>query len=390
MGLFGYNPVNVSTRAVGGSINEPACIYALDHSASGAISVTGNITINASCGIIDDSSSSNALSATGNGSVDATSIGVSGKDVVSGTMTLSPTPKTGAAPVPDPLSSLAAPTFSTPTAAATTSSSQYSVTGNNATVTVPPGVYGGGPPGIQITGNNAKVTFSGGTYGNSIEIGGNTSSATFNPGQYQNGGSGDSIAISGNATTTFNSGGSYTFIGPVVISGNNTVTLQPGVYEGGISITGNANVTFAAGTYILAGGGLSVTGNSTIQGTGVTLYDTSSSKYSYGPINLTGNETADLSAPTSGALEGILFFQDRSVPTGSAGSSVVGNSSSIFNGVVYFPTTSLTYTGNSGGSGYTFLIADSITVTGNSSMTIGNNYSSLANGSPIKSVALYE
>ncbi|MFZ1119791.1 MAG: hypothetical protein WAN81_06110, partial [Candidatus Binataceae bacterium] len=112
--------------------------------------------------------------------------------------------------------------------------------------------------------------------------------------------------------------------------------------------------------------------------------------YAYAPIDLTGNETANLSAPTSGTFEGFLFFQDPSLPVGSAGITVVGNSSSTFDGIIYSPTTAITYVGNSSGSGYTILIGYTITVTGNSSFTIGNNYSSLADGAPIKSSALYE
>jgi hypothetical protein len=133
-----------------------------------------------------------------------------------------------------------------------------------------------------------------------------------------------------------------------------------------------------------------VTGNSTLKGTGVTFYDTSAAGYSYAPINLTGNETANLSAPTSGNLEGFLFFQDPSIPAGAAGISIVGNSSSTFDGIIYSPTTAVTYVGNSSGSGYTILIGYTISTTGNSTFTIGNNYSSLANGAPIKSSALYE
>lgn len=384
--VFGYQSMAVSARAVGGAVNGPACVYALDHSAPSAVSFTGNIGVTASCDIMVDSSSATALSGTGNGTVKATSIGVAGNYSATGNIKFQPTPNIGIAPAPDPLASLAPPTFGSPSQQSVTNSGTYSVSGNNQTLTIAAGVYTGG---ISVTGNNASVTFSGGTYGNQITIGGNTASATFDPGQYQNGGGGDSIDISGNAKTTFNPG-TYTFVGTVRISGNNTVTLQPGTYFGGIAITGNANVTFSPGTYILAGGGLSVTGNSTLSGSGATFYNTQASGYAYSAINLSGNETANLSAPTSGALEGILFFQDRSVPTGSAGSVIVGNSSSTFDGVVYFPTTSLTYTGNSSATGYTFLIADTIGATGNASMTIGNDYSSLANGSPIKSSALYE
>lgn len=384
--VLGYDSMNVSTRAVSGAINGPACIYSLDPSAPQAISLTGNITINASCGVIDDSGSSSALTGTGNGTVTATSIGVAGDYSATGNIKFVPTPNIHIAPAPDPLASRQPPTVGSATQQSVTKSGKYSVSGNNQTVTVPPAVYAGG---ISITGNSAVVTFSGGTYGNNISIAGNTASATFNAGQYQNGGSGDSIDIAGNATTTFNPG-AYSFLGAVKITGNNTVTLQPGSYFGGLAITGNAKVTFSPGTYALAGGGLSVTGNSTLTGSGVTFYDTSAPGYAYGPIDLTGNETANLSAPTSGPLEGMLFFQDRSIPVGSTGSTVTGNSTSTLDGVVYFPTTSLKYTGNSSGSGYTFLIADTIKITGNSSMTLGNNYSSLADGSPIKSSALYE
>lgn len=380
-----YDTVSVTTRAVAGSINGPACMYALNPTQSAAIGITGNFTVSAACGVIDDSDSSSALSATGNGTFTATSFGIVGASSATGNVTITPTPIVNIAPAPDPLALRAGPTVGSCTQAGTNHPGQYSVSGNNPVVTVAAGVY---ISGISITGNNPTVTFSGGTYGNNILVDGNSGNITFKPGQYQNTGTSDSIDIEGNAGTTFNAG-SYTFCGKVNITGNNVVTLSPGLYSGGIAITGNANVTFLPGTYILAGGGLSVTGNSTLTGNGVTFYDTTGPA-GYKPIDLTGNETANLSAPTSGPMEGMLFFQDRSIAAGSAASTITGNSSSTFDGVVYFPTTGLTYTGNSSSDGYTYLIADTITLTGNTSMTIGNNTSSLANGSPIKSSALYE
>ncbi|MFZ0888734.1 MAG: pilus assembly protein TadG-related protein [Candidatus Binataceae bacterium] len=171
------------------------------------------------------------------------------------------------------------------------------------------------------------------------------------------------------------------------LSGNNTKTLSPGVYCGGISLVGNNTITLNPGTYILDGGGFSVTGNLTLSGTGVTIYNTAGFS-AYGPIALSGNDQVNLSAPTSGAMEGILFFQDRSISSSSSGSTIVGNSSSTFDGAIYFPTTAVTYVGNSSVSGYTLLVGDSISVTGNS--TIGNNYSSLANGDPIRTAVLAE
>jgi Flp pilus assembly protein TadG len=386
---LGYKSMNVGARAVSGAVAGPACIYALDPTHSSTFSLTGNSSLTAQCGVIDDSTSSSGLSLTGNITLNATSIGLVGSSFSkSGNITISPQPVENLAALPDPLSGKAqsiAPSAGTCTQQSGAAGSE-SWSGNIGTLTVPAGVYNGG---ISISGNVTSVTFSAGNYGNNVNFNGNGGNLVFNPGQYQNGGSGDSITLNGNTATTFNSG-TYTFCGAVDIVGNSAVTLQPGKYFGGIKITGNATVTFSPGTYILAGGALTVTGNSTLKGTGVTFYDTSATGYSYAPIDLTGNETASLSAPTSGTFESFLFFQDPSVAVGSAGATIVGNSSSTFDGIVYFPTTTLTYVGNSSGSGYTILVAYDITITGNSSFTIGNNYSSLADGAPIKSSALYE
>jgi Putative Flp pilus-assembly TadE/G-like len=163
--------------------------------------------------------------------------------------------------------------------------------------------------------------------------------------------------------------------------------LYAGTYCGGITVNGNAWLNFNSGTYVLAGGGMSISANTVMSGTGVTFYNTTGTG-GYGGITLNGNSTVNLSAPTSGALAGILFFQDRSIPTSGAASTLGGNSSSTFDGAVYFPTTALTFNGNSSTSGYSIVVAYQLSLVGNSS--IGDNYSSLPNGSPIKSTILAE
>jgi Flp pilus assembly protein TadG len=174
------------------------------------------------------------------------------------------------------------------------------------------------------------------------------------------------------------------------ISGSSGATLSAGVYCNGISITGSSTVTFDAGTYVLLGGGLSVSGSGSLSGTGVIFYNTCNSTYSYGSINLPGSSTVNFSAPTSGLLAGILFFQDPTVPVGSTASKITGSSSSTFDGAVYFPTTAVAYSGSSSSSGYTILVAYDLALTGSGTLSLGNNYSSLANGSPIRSHALFE
>jgi Flp pilus assembly protein TadG len=163
--------------------------------------------------------------------------------------------------------------------------------------------------------------------------------------------------------------------------------LYAGTYCGGISVNGNAWLNFNAGTYVLAGGGMSISSNTVMAGKGVTFYNTTGSG-GYGAITLDGGATVNLSAPTSGPLVGILFFQDRSIPSSGAGSTITGNSSSTFDGALYFPTTSVSFGGNSSANGYSFVVADQLTVSGNSS--IGSNYSSLTGGSPIKGTILAE
>jgi hypothetical protein len=159
-----------------------------------------------------------------------------------------------------------------------------------------------------------------------------------------------------------------------------TVTLSPGTYCAGISISGGSKVTFNPGTYILKGGGLSLSGGSTLTGSGVTFFNTAATGYGYGPISLSGGTTVTLSAPTTGSLAGILFFQDSSVGAGAA-SSFSGGASAILNGTLYFPTTGLSYSGGSS-SAYTIIVADTVNFSGGA--TLNNNYSSLPGGSPVK------
>jgi len=177
---------------------------------------------------------------------------------------------------------------------------------------------------------------------------------------------------------------------PVKVSGG-VVSLNPGVYCNGISITSGASVTFQPGVYILNGGGLSVNGNSTIQGSGVTFYNTARGKYVYAAVNLTGGTLGFLYAPTSGPTEGILFFQDRTItPKSSQSTNVIAGSSNLnFNGTFYFPTTNLTFSG--GGqvaANYTIMVAKTVVVGGNT--TLSANFSSLQDGNPIKKITLAE
>jgi hypothetical protein len=102
--------------------------------------------------------------------------------------------------------------------------------------------------------------------------------------------------------------------GSVNLSGNSTLTVNPGVYPS-IKVSANARLTMNPGIYIIAGGGFSVSGNGTVSGSGVLIYNAGSAYPNaggtFGAISFSGNSTVNLSAPTSGPYGGIHIFQSR-------------------------------------------------------------------------------
>ena len=102
-------------------------------------------------------------------------------------------------------------------------------------------------------------------------------------------------------------------------------------------------------------------------------------------VAFSGSQTYMFTAPTSGSLAGILFFQDKS---DSAAAVITGSATSQFNGALYFPAAELSYNGSGPLTAYTILVADTIIINGSAS--INDNYSSLPNGSPIKTSILAE
>jgi Flp pilus assembly protein TadG len=165
-----------------------------------------------------------------------------------------------------------------------------------------------------------------------------------------------------------------------------STTLYPGVYCGGIRISLKPTVTFSPGIYYLVGGGLNTGfGYSSIVGTGVTFFNTQSLPvYPYGPIliGVVNGNSFQLTAPTSGAYKGILFYQDRKVASGAT--SVFGggaNQALQLTGTLYFPTTNVAYQSQStavAGS-YTTIIAKNVLFSGASRL----NYQAGASWAPV-------
>jgi len=103
-------------------------------------------------------------------------------------------------------------------------------------------------------------------------------------------------------------------------------------------------------------------------------------------VTLHAGQTVNLSAPTSGADAGILFYQN---PGNTSTATINGTSGSQFEGAFYFPSADLTIAATGNTAAYTIAVAKSLTL-GPSSLNFPSNFASLSNGSPIKNAVLAE
>jgi hypothetical protein len=159
------------------------------------------------------------------------------------------------------------------------------------------------------------------------------------------------------------------------LSGNQTVTLQPGVYCGGMNFSGHVNVTFAPGLYVIKDGVISESGG-TFNGNGVSFFLTGYNT----SIQLSGQADWHLVAPTGGPLPGFAIFLDPDGPSGLAGStsSLSGQSELYFEGIVYLPKQEVTVSGQASvvaPSPYTSYIGDTLRFVGNGDLVINNDTS---------------
>ena len=151
---------------------------------------------------------------------------------------------------------------------------------------------------------------------------------------------------------------------------NGPVTLSPGVYCGGLRVGGATNLTLEPGTYVIKDGPLKVNAGASITGTGVTILLTGVNS----DADFLGSATVHLSAPTSGATEGLVIASGRDEPI--LNTKVGGGVEMDIEGTVYLPTHNLSYGGNSESllpSSYTFLVAKTITFHGGSTVVVRGN-----------------
>ena len=161
---------------------------------------------------------------------------------------------------------------------------------------------------------------------------------------------------------------------PDLVITNQTTTLSPGTYCGGLSISGHSSVTFAPGVYILKDGPLNVAGSSTIQGAGVGFYfNTDDATFTFE----TGT-TVDLSAPKTGEMAGLLFFGSRSqtMPV----YKIFSDHARQLLGTIYLPQGEISIDANqpiADQSAYTAIVARKLTANSGPTVMLNTNYDAL-------------
>ena len=151
-----------------------------------------------------------------------------------------------------------------------------------------------------------------------------------------------------------------------------TVTINPGVYCGGLQIDLLANVTMNPGVYVIKGGSFNVIA-AQVKGAGVTIYLTGANTN----LDLVLGSTIDLTAPASGPTAGILIWEDAATTTPNINHYIYSTHAHNLLGTIYFPNGNLTIGSPNAvadQSAYTIIVAKSLSMVASPNLTLNANY----------------
>lgn len=141
-----------------------------------------------------------------------------------------------------------------------------------------------------------------------------------------------------------------------VIDQNGPVTVEPGIYRGGLDLAGAGPVTFNPGVYVFEDGPFKMSGNVTATGNGVLFYFTGQNARLYlqqGRLRVKGRDT--------GKYQGFVVYSDRETTRGLT--HIIAASLQVV-GTIYAPTGDLSFVnGNLNGSCHSLcMVADNISL----------------------------
>ena len=375
MRALGKSSVQVEARAVAGLVDRNIGVYALDPGDPRTLSVAkdGHVEV-PDCDVFVNSRNGSAAVTEGSGSLSAGRVEIVGDYDGNGFF---PDPEVGASQIADPLEDLPAPAYSDCDFVDT-----VTVRGNRR---LRPGVYCGG---IDVV-DDGQATFASGVYvlrGGGLRVGkqcepqeqpvaehgdsdhvdsDHADSAHADSDGSASADHGDSASAGSDHSDSAHADGDS-----VGKCSNLCETSDHGDSEHADSdhsgSDGSASADHGDSGHNDHGdsGGESKpsarTCHPAIRGTGVTFYLTDGPDCGYGPVDIDPSASVDLTAPTSGALAGVLFFQDRDIRSGR-GSVLAVSGTDQMTGVAYFPTTKVDLIGGKTGSSQEMkIVADKV------------------------------
>jgi hypothetical protein len=150
----------------------------------------------------------------------------------------------------------------------------------------------------------------------------------------------------------------------VKLQNQGSLSLQPGVYTGGINVTGG-NLTLAPGIYYMNGGGFSFSGTGSLTAQGVMIVNAPQSNADV--ISITGTGTVNLTPMTTGLYQGISLWQTR---TSTNTLTVSGGGGGSITGTFYAQHGTLKVSGGGGQSVGSQYISWDVTLGGNGNFSI--------------------
>lgn len=355
-----------------------SCMVATDPTNSGSVTIGGSTVFTAACGIASLSNSASSVIVNGNPTIDAGYILSKGgiddwfdlntNDEVHEYMTN----------LFDPFASLSPPTNATPRAYACTGGTyvtQATVTtvttitysywqGSSQSNLTPYSGYSNvrsNPTPTSSTVNNQVVT------NNPAEGSSTTTSNT----TYQKVAENGNLKIWEGTTTTVVT--TYTNVAGAWV--NQVASMQPGTYTGGFKVS--CTTTLAGGIYVIDGGGIDIDGQYAVTGSGV-MFVLKNGAY----LKINGGTAINLTAPTASQfqtygstaavanqLAGIMVFEDRA-SAGSNKTTINGTTSTVLNGYMYFPVSTVNFAGTAKVTSQCLMIvARNIVLAGTTNMT---------------------
>lgn len=158
-----------------------------------------------------------------------------------------------------------------------------------------------------------------------------------------------------------------------VIDGG-TLTLSPGVFCGGLKITHGATVTFAPGEYVIKDGEFIVDGGATINAQSAGFYLTGDDA----TIKFASDSNIRMTAPLTGPLAGILFFEDHAAQPYRV-HKFTSDNAPVLLGTIYLPQGQLVVDANhpvAEQSAFTIIIAKRIALMAGPNLVLNSDYGS--------------